>query len=140
MHLQSTDRLHDFKVWLEDKGKRVCLPEGAIPRKVMKPLLEEVKKHRRFIEDNWVRLMLDQGWLDLHVALPHVTLVTYPQTPNKFVRTIDLRTWLTKEQLASLRPEIISLNHELAALRLWSDRAEEQGPYDVRLSTLLWVD
>jgi hypothetical protein len=82
--------------------------------------------------------MLDQGWLNLHVALPKVTLVAYASTPGKFSREIDLRTWLTSEQLATLRPEIITLDHEMAALRLWADRSEEQVPYDVRLATLLW--
>jgi hypothetical protein len=138
MHLQSTDGEHDYKVWLEEKGKRVFLPENAIPRKALKLLDAEVKNHRRFIEDKWVRLMLDARWLDLRIALPNVTLVAYPHTPNKLVRKIDLRTWLTQEQLASLHPSKITLDREMAALRLWADRTEDQVPYDVRLSTLLW--
>ena len=34
---------------------------------------------------------------------------------------------------------IIELNREMVALRLWTNRPEEQA-YDVRLSRLLWTD
>ena len=140
MHLQSTDGEHDYKVWLEEKGKRVFQPEGAIPRKVLKALTAEVKDHRRFIEDKWVRQMLDLEWLDLHIALPSITLIAYPHTPNKLIRKIDLASWLNQRQLLELRTDSISLDREMAALRLWADRSEEQVPYDVRQSSLLWHD
>jgi hypothetical protein len=140
MHLESVDAKHRHKVWLEDRGKRVLKPVGSIPAKVIKSIQAAVAERRQFIEDLWVRLMLDKGWLELHVALPYLTLVAYPHLAGKFVRTIDLREWLTLAQLATLRPEIIALDPEMAALRLWADRSEEQVPYDVRLSTLLWHD
>lgn len=139
MHLQSVDEQHDYKVWLETKGRRVLEPVGKIPAKVLKRLSEEVAAHRTWIEDRWVRFMLSQGWLDLHVALPEVTLVAYPKAGGKFTRKIDLLSWLTPQQLETLRPEIITLDREMAALRLWADRPEEQEPYDVRLSRLLWT-
>ncbi len=138
MHLQSVDRKHDCKVWLENEGCRVFEPVGKIPAKVLKALREAVSAKRQFIEDNWVDLMLDKGWLALHIALPKLTLVAYPDTPKKFSRVIDLTTWLNQQQLASLTPEIIELNREMAALRLWTNRPEEQA-YDVRLSRLLWT-
>jgi hypothetical protein len=138
MHLQSVDAQHHYKVWLEDKGKRVFQTVGRVPRAVSKSLQAAVADRRQFIEDLWVRLMLDQGWLEVHVALPQLTLVAYPNTAGQLVRKIDLREWLTPEQLATLRPEIVTLHREMAALRLWSDRREEQVPYDVRLSALLW--
>ncbi len=138
MHVQTLDRPVGYKVWLEEEGKRVFQPVGKIPRRVLNPLQEKMIEQRLFIEGKWVRFMLDQGWLDLHVALPHLTLVAYPHHPGKFARKIDLRTWFTSEQLATLSPEIIALDREMAALRLWSDRSEEQVPYDVRLATLLW--
>ncbi len=141
MHLQSVDRKHKYRVWLEDKGKRVFVPEGKIPAKVVKALREElnIQRHRQFVEDNWVDLMLDKKWIALYVAMPKLTLVAYPKTPNKFTRVIDLTTWLDPELLATLRPEFIELNREMAALRLWTDRPEEHA-YDVRLSRLLWMD
>jgi hypothetical protein len=138
MHVQTLDGPESYKVWLEEKGKRVFQPVGKIPRKVLNPLQAKLIDQRQFIEGKWARFMLDQGWLDLHVALPHLTLVAYPQHPGKFTRKIDLRTWFPAEQLGTLRPDIIKLDREMAALRVWSDRSEEQVPYDVRLATLLW--
>jgi hypothetical protein len=139
MHIQSVDENHDYKVWLEEGGKRTFEPVGKIPAKVLKILRETVNGKREFIEDNWVRLMLDKAWLALHIALPKLTLVAYPSTPNKFSRVIDLTTWFNSKLLATLSPEIIELNREMAALRLWTNRPEEQA-FDARLSPLLWTD
>lgn len=57
--------------------------------------------------------------------------------PTKFTRVIDLTKWLTPEQLKTLGPEVIALNREMAALRLWTNRPEDQT-CDARLSRLLW--
>ena len=138
MHLQTLDGPEGYKVWLEEEGKRVFQPVGKIPRKVLHPLQKKLIDQRQFIEGKWTRFMIDQGWLQLFVALPHATLLAYPNHPGKFSRKIDLRTWLTPEQLATLKPDMIDLNREMAALRLWSDRSEDQVPYDVRLASLLW--
>lgn len=139
MHIQSVERKYKYKVWLEDKGKRVFEPVGKLPAKVLKALSTEVGNSRQFIEDNWVELMLDKKWIALHVAMPKLTLVAYPNTPNKFTRVIDLATWLDPELLATLRPQFIELNREMVALRLFTNRPEEKA-YDVRLSRLLWTD
>jgi|SRR6516165_5695170 hypothetical protein len=138
MHLQALEETHPYKVWLENRGQRVIEPVGKIPAKVLKSLQKEIADKRQWIEGGWVRLMIAQGWLDLHVALPQITLVAYPKTPNKFSRKIDLLSWFSQEQLAPLKPSAVELNREMAALRLWADLPEEQQPYDVRLSTLLW--
>lgn len=90
-----------------------------------------------FVEDNWARFMLANGWLALHVALPKLTLVAYPNMPTKFTRVIDLTTWLDQKALATLTPDIIELNRDMASLRLWTNRPEEQT-FDARLSRLLW--
>ena len=137
MHLRSVDRRHDYKVWLEKKGERAFEPVGPIPTKVIKPLRDYLTEHRVLVEDNWVRLMLDLHWLHLHIALPKLTLVAYPNTSGRFTTEIDLTKWLDDKQLQSLRPEIIDLNQEMAALRLWTNRPDHQT-YDVRLSRLLW--
>src|SRR5262245_41133279 len=42
MHIQSTDGLHDYKVWLETRGQRGFEPEGKIPAKILKALQKEV--------------------------------------------------------------------------------------------------
>jgi hypothetical protein len=140
LHLQTLDETHHYKIWLEDRGRRTFEPVHKIPAKVLKSLRKEVGDKRQWIEDRWVRLMLAQGWLDLHVALPQVTLIAYPKTPNRFARSIDLLAWLTPEQLRSLKSKAVALNKEMASLRLWADLPDEQEPYDVRLSTLLWQD
>ncbi len=139
MHLQSVDRKYDYKVWLERGGRRAFEPEGKLPAKVLKAMRETVAAKRQLIEDNWVHFLLDKDWIALHVALPTLTLVAYPNTPNKFTRVIDLTTWLNPTLLATLTPDIIELNREMVALRLWTNRPEEQA-YDVRLSRLLWMD
>jgi hypothetical protein len=137
MHLQSVDETHDYKVWLEEKGNRVLKPVGKIPAKVLKALATEVTEHRLFVEDNWARFMLARNWLALHIALPKLTLVAYPNMPTKFTRVIDLTTWLNPKLLATLTPDIIELNRDMASLRLWTNRPEEQA-FDARLSRLLW--
>jgi hypothetical protein len=137
MHLQSVDDQHDYKVWLEEKGERTFEPVGKIPAKVLKAVRDHVAEHRLFVEDNWARFMLSKDWIALHVALPKLTLVAYPNTPNKFTRVIDLTTWFSPAVLATLTPDIIELNRNMASLRLWTNRPEEQT-YDARLSRLLW--
>src|SRR5207253_5194420 len=126
-----------YKVWLENQGERVLEPVGKVPANVLKSLRKVVNEQRLFIEDNWVDFMLDHGWLDLHVALPKLTLVAYPHMPTKFTRNIDLTTWLNPKALATLTPDIIELNRDMASLRLWTNRPEEQT-FDARLSRLLW--
>jgi hypothetical protein len=44
-----------------------------------------------------------------------------------------------KTDADTLTREIITRDRERAARRLWSDRPEEQLPYDARLATLLWT-
>lgn len=74
--------------------------------------------------------MLGNSWIQLHVAFPQITLTVYPNYPHKYSRGIDLSKEFTQEQLKALKPENIKLDHEMAALRLWSDRPEELEPYD----------
>lgn len=139
MHLQSLGEGFSYKVWMEEKGKRVFTPAGKVPGKIFKSIDAKVAEQRTPIEDMWVRFMLDNDWLALYIAMPKLTLVAYPNNPSKFSRVIDLTTWLNPQQLATLSPEIIELNREMAALRLWTNRPEEQA-YDVRVSRLLWID
>lgn len=139
MHLQTLKRVPSHKVWLEAKGRRVIEPVGKVPAKILRPLSQALAEHRTPVEDLWVRFMMDNDWIQLHVALPEVTLIAYPNTSGKLVRKIDLSEWLKAEQLATLKENAIVLNHEMAALRLWANRPDNQA-YDVRLSKLLWTD
>jgi hypothetical protein len=137
MHLQTVDGKHGYKVWLEDNGKRVFQAHDKVPASVLKKLLAEITRQRMFIEDNWVRLMLKKDWLQIHIALPEITLVAYPNYPHKFSRKFDLRTEIAPKYLETLTPEIIGLNKEMGSLRLWTDLPEYQA-HDIRLSTILW--
>jgi len=139
MHLQTVDQKHDFKVWLERDGKRMFEPVGKIPAAVLKSLSQEVAEHRKFVETNWVRFMLKNDWLEMHISLPEVTLVAYPSFPHKFVRKLDLRTEIAPTYLATLKPEIIELNQEMGSLRLGTNLPEAQA-VDIRLSEILWQD
>ena len=47
MHLQSVERKYNYKVWLEDKGKRIFEPVDKIPAKVLKALRETVVEKRK---------------------------------------------------------------------------------------------
>ena len=145
MHLQTVyhkDPRQRYKVWLEDKGKRVFQPAGKIPRPILTEIRREVAEYRQGIEDLWVQFMLDNKWLDLHVSLPEITLVAYPNTPNKFNRKLNIANWFKPDVLATLKPEAVALHREMYSLRLWADRPEGLGarslPHDFRLSTLLW--
>lgn len=143
MHLEAKDSKtrERYKVWLENKGRRVFEPVGRIPAKVLKSLQLVVEERRVGIEDDWVQFMLDHNWLSLYVNMPVVTLVAYPHHPEgRFTRKIDLSTWgLNQEQFALLGPKNITLHRQMSALRLWADRPEEQTPFDARLSRLLWT-
>ena len=80
MHLQTVDERHfqHYKVWLEKNGKRVFEPAETklrgktikLPKKVLEELEDIVAAHRDDIEARWVRLMIDQQWLRLHVTGP----------------------------------------------------------------------
>jgi len=139
MHLQTVDSKHGYKVWLENNGNRVFQPDGNIPAAVLKKISEEVASKRMFIEDNWVRFMMKKDWLQMHIALPVITLVAYPNYPHKFIRKFDLRTEIAPQYLETLKPEIIELNQEMGSLRLWTDLPEYRA-HDIRLSTILWQD
>jgi hypothetical protein len=139
MHLQSVEQKYDFKVWLESDGRRVFEPVGKIPAAVLKRLSQEVAEHRKFIETRWVSFMIRRGWLEMHIALPEITLIAYPNYPHRFVRKYDLTPDFAPKYLATLTPDIIELNQEMGSLRLSTDRTEDQVD-DIRLSTILCQD
>ena len=139
MHLQSTDEEHRFKVWMEDRGRRVFQPEAKIPAKVLKPLQKQVATHRQFIEDRWVRLMLHKDWIEAHLTVPCVVLNMYPNTPSRFSRTIDLTVEFpgAREEIMQLTPRDIRLSKEKGSLEIWS-QLPEADRMDMRLSPVIW--
>jgi hypothetical protein len=139
MHLQSTDGEHVYKVWLEERGRRVFHPVGTIPRKVQKALQEEVADHRTFVEDKWVRMMIDKKWIELRFAAPVAVLVVYPNTPNRFVRTVDLSEHFPGaiDRIMQLTATDVRLSVAKASLEVWPQLPEEDR-WDIRLSTEIW--
>jgi len=139
MHLQTVDQKHDYKIWLEENGRRIFEPVGKIPSTVLKKIAEEVAAHRKFVETNWVRFMIKQNWLQLHVSLPEFVLIAYPNYPHKFTRKLDLTNEINPDFLKSLRPEAFELNREMGSVRL-DKNVPEAGAFDIRISSLLWQD
>jgi hypothetical protein len=142
MHLQVLDPQgaeDQHKVWLEEKGRRIVEPTAKIPNKVLKVLKARIVQNRRFIEDRWVRFMIRQGWLQVYLSAPKATLVAYPNTPNSFIREIDLSQDILPEEARKLRQRDIRLSPEMASLQIWPALPEDQRQ-DIRLSTILWQD
>jgi len=141
MHLQTLDRknfgLH--KVWLEQKGKRVVLPEGTVPARVLKVLTAEIRRKRRHIEGRWTNFMIDNGWIQLHVALPEVVVTAYPNLPTRITRKVNLQQWFRPETYAEIEPSDVFLNSELPALSVFKDRPEDLR-HDFYLPDILWMD
>lgn len=96
-HLQSVDAAsrvgpRRVKVWLEDKGKRIFeLADGRLDGRALKDLEEHVRSERESLEDSWVMFMIESGWLAVAIHGSVVTLTCYPNSHNRFTRTIDLR-------------------------------------------------
>lgn len=128
-----------YKVWLERDGRRVIEPESGIPAKLWKALRAEIVKRRETIEDHWVALMMERGWLDLHVAGPLITLVAYPRLLHYFVRTIDLHDHFEdQETLSKITPSEVVFNKELAMLEVFPKRVEGRRRH-IPLVPLLWT-
>ena len=141
MHLQTVDQQHRnaYKIWLEERGRRICEAANKIPSKVFKSIETAVARNRMTIEDHWVSFAIRQRWMKAHLAAPLVTVVIYPNTPNAFTRIIDLTPHLLMREIQALRPEDITLSPEMASLQIWPSRPEDERQ-DIRLSREIWQD
>lgn len=139
MHLQVVDSQHrrlGYKVWLEERGRRVFQPEPSIPVKVLKSLQQEVARMRDGIEHDWVALMIGKGWITIRVEWPIIRIIAYPRTPNQFERELNL----LKELPGAAREvtaENTVLSQEMGCLELFSNRAENRRVH-IRLHPILW--
>ncbi len=143
MHLQAVDKKHWFfhyKVWLEEKGRKVLLPEPGIPAKVLKTLQAEIIKQRGRIEAYWIAFMIKNGWLKCELRSGIITLYAYPRTPNHFERTINLSEIIPNEQVAAkVTPQDVTLNEEFAMLEIFPKRDEGSRVHE-RLEDVLWPE
>ncbi len=143
MHLQVVDRQHQhlgYKVWLEEKGRRVFLPEPGIPAKVAKALREACQRQRARIEADWVAFMIVNGWLSFRLRGSVIELTAYPGQRSAFRRSLDLKNWIADPTLLrKISPEVVRLNDEFAWLELFTDRPESRR-VTIPLAPLLWTD
>jgi hypothetical protein len=141
MHLQTVDKDHwhlHYKVWLEEKGRRVFQAEPGIPAKVLKALQTEVGKQRGRVDAYWIAFMIKHGWLQVQLKSGLITLFAYPKTPNHFERTLSLAELIPNEEVASkVSPNDVALNEEYAMLEIFPKR-EEAARVHARLENLLW--
>jgi len=143
MHLQTVDRVHlklHYKVWLENKGRRVIEPEPGIPAKVAKALTAAIIQERERIEIEWAYFMIKSGWLKVQMVGTAITLFAYPNTPNHFERTIDLLELIPNESSArKVTPQQVALNEEFAFLEIFPEKEEGKRIHEP-LPDILWVN
>ncbi len=141
MHLQAVDKDHrrlHYKVWLEERGRRVIQPEPGIPPKVWKVLQTEVVKQRGRIEAYWIAFMIKNGWLKVRLKGDLITLFAYPNTPNRFGRTIHLSEIIPNKEVAvKVTPQDVVLNAEFAMLEIFP-KMEEGARIHEPLENVLW--
>jgi hypothetical protein len=94
MHLQTVDAGHlgEYRVWLEEGGRRAFVPAGPIPPSVLAAIRDRVARNRRSVEYFWSILATREGWIRASRAGDLVTVEIYPGTPGHFSRTVDLAT------------------------------------------------
>lgn len=153
MHLQTVDEQHrksPFKVWLEEKGKRIFEPVGEVPAKPLSKLREAVLLDRRAIEDPWTVFMLRNEWIELAMSGSVITVTAYPRFPgSRFTRTVDLadvlpgiydpHSQLAPREKKPVKPEEVVLSRELCAIEIWPQQPEARR-HHIYLPPILWTD
>ena len=143
MHLQAVDKDHrhlHYKVWLENRGRRVIEPEPGIPAKVLKPLRTLIEKERGRLDTEWAIFMIKNGWLQAKLVGPSIVITAYPKTSNQFVRTIPVSELIRNEAFASkVTPKDVALNAEFGFLELFPHLDEARRDHEP-LERVLWVD
>jgi len=133
MHLQTVDEgartgPNKAKVWLEDRGKRVCVAaEGKLSGADLKKLQAKVNAERPNIESRWINFMIKNRWLKAELEGSKVKLTAYPASHNKYTREIDLREEFPGAydgpRSWDLDPPKIDLDEEHAALAVGREAA-----------------
>lgn len=149
MHLQVIDDEHKhlhYKVWLENRGRRIFEPEGSVPGKVLQALRAKLESERERIEILWTGLMVQCKWIAAALHGTIVTLTAYPKVPgSRFTRAVDLKEHLPgiydpsypvypKEEI---RPEDIFIRRDPLALGIWPKKSEEEQVH-IGLPEILW--
>lgn len=152
MHLQTVDSKNRnvYKVWLEKNGKRIFEPATPIPGKILGKLeaVANEQPRRGNVEARWVELMIENGWLKLHMRGSLITLVAYPHVPgSRFTRTVDLADYLRgiydpnskMWPKTPVQSEDVVLSSEMAAIEIWPQK-DQSHRYHIYLPDILWED
>lgn len=148
MHLQTLDdKGQPQKVWLEERGQRVCEPAAdcTLPGSELKKLREKVQLERSFIELRWINFMIAHGWLIARLDGSIVTLTAYPRTHNAFERQIELRDVYpgaySKDVIRTWEalPIVVSLDAEHCCLVVGDQRDEPDDRNRLRLTDWVFV-
>jgi hypothetical protein len=143
MHVQTVDKDHrllHYKVWLENRGRRVIEPEPGIPAKVFKSLRTTIIKERERLDAEWAIFMIKCGWLKAQLIGSTITLFAYPKTPNHFERTIALSELIRNESSAKkVTANDVALNEEFGFLEIYPHKEEGKRIHEP-LENVLWVD
>jgi len=143
MHLQTVDKEHRrlrYKVWLENKGRRVFEPEAGIPSKVLKALQAAIKGERERIEAEWASFMIQDGWLKAGLVGGTIVVCAYPMSHNRFERTVELLDMIPNEEIAKkVTAKDVALNEEFAFLEIFPHRHEAKRQHQP-LEGMLWLE
>lgn len=143
MHLQTVDKQHrrvHYKVWLENKGRRVFEPEPGVPAKVLQVLQEAVNEERGRIDCEWISYMMLNRWLDARLVGADVEIHAYAKSSHHFVRTLKLKRLIPNEEIArSVKAKDLVLDPEYAWLEIFPHKREGLKVH-VPLEPILWRD
>jgi hypothetical protein len=97
-------RFRGVRVHLEDDiGNRAFEAEGKLSRKIATPLKQLATAHRDIIEEAWLLVMINKGWLKVQASGKTVVVTAYPGASTEIVRTLDFTScpvWLDQEDVA----------------------------------------
>ena len=145
MHLQIYNpeyRPFGWKVWLEERGRRVCEDVGGnIPGKVLRALRERLELGRSHVETMWLGLMIKKSWIERRLTGSTVVLTVYPDTPNQFTRVVDLRSHFQSDTIEQLTLNDVHFNKEYALLEIFDTKNRTPGSgTHIDIAPILWTN
>lgn len=140
MHVQTVDRAHlnRYKVWLEERGRRVFQIEKQLPPDVESKLRAEVDANRPALDAAWISHMINKRWISVTVANGVVMLRVYPGTAHEFTRQIDLHQHVPRHA-NSIEPTDIELSQDPVAVVIWPRKPAEQQEH-IDLTDIVFQD
>lgn len=127
MHIQTVDKAHmnRYKIWLEERGRRVFQVDKQFPPTIETQLRAEVEARRAEIDAAWISHMINKRWITLAVANGVVMLRVYPGTAHEFTRQIDLHHHVPRHA-ANVTTADVELSQDPVAVVVWPHKPPEQ--------------